>query len=179
MRVQSAKILWYSTKSKQNVAKCNSQFSTWPNSSFQVRISCTTFKPWKPWHANPRLRHLCSTLCCATYSPILFGKIESGVYIVQKSNLFLQPGGVVAICHPNGGQEGVIMGLSVGPPWACRRRVPSKPGVSSGNRSEDWVSWELQRKAAREAGNRAAITFRSGQWRDSVPERFVVNNSTG
>jgi hypothetical protein len=31
----------------------------------------------------------------------------------------------------------------------------------------------------REAGNRAAITFRSGQWRDSVPERLAVNNSTG
>ncbi|CAK9260228.1 unnamed protein product, partial [Sphagnum jensenii] len=66
------------------------------------------------------------------------------------------------------------MGLSVGPPWACRRRAPSKPGVSGGDRSEGWISRELQRKAAREAGNRAAITFRSGQWRDSVPERFVV-----
>ncbi|CAK9200900.1 unnamed protein product [Sphagnum troendelagicum] len=72
------------------------------------------------------------------------------------------------------------MGLSVGPPRACRRCVLSKSGVSVGDRSEDWVSRELQRKAAREAGNRAAITFRSGQWRDSVPERFVVNNnSTG
>ncbi len=128
---------------------------------------------------NPRLGHLCSTLCCATYSPILFGKIESGVYIVQKGDLPLQLGGVVAICHPSGGQEGEVMGLSVGPPWACRRCVPSKPGVSGGDRSEDGLSRELQRKAAREAGNRAAITFRSGQWRDSVPERFVVNNSTG
>ncbi len=128
---------------------------------------------------NPRLGHLCSTLCCATYSPILFGKMESGVYILQKSAFFLQLGGVVAICYPSGGQEGEVMGLFVGPPWACRRCVPSKPGVSGGDRSEDWLSRELQRKAAREAGNRAAITFRSGQWRDSVPERFVVNNSTG
>ncbi|CAK9210351.1 unnamed protein product [Sphagnum troendelagicum] len=71
------------------------------------------------------------------------------------------------------------MGLPVGPPWACRRRVLSKPRVASGVRSEDWVSWALQRKATREAGNRAAITFRSGQWRDSVSERFAVNNSAG
>ncbi len=85
----------------------------------------------------------------------------------------------MAICNPSRGQEGAVMGLPVGPPWACRRRVPSKLGVSGGDRSEDWVSWELQRKAAREAGNRAAITFRSGQWRDSVPECSVVNNSTG
>jgi len=32
----------------------------------------------------------------------------------------------------------------------------------------------LKRWATREAGNRAATTFRSGQWRDSVPERNAV-----
>jgi hypothetical protein len=73
----------------------------------------------------------------------------------------------------------VITGLPVGPPWACRRRVLSKPRVANGVWSEDWMSWALQRKATREAGNRAATTFRSGQWRDSVPERFPVNNSAG
>jgi hypothetical protein len=30
MRVQAAKVLWYLTKSKQNVAKCTLKFSTWP-----------------------------------------------------------------------------------------------------------------------------------------------------
>ncbi len=54
---------------------------------------------------NPRLGNLCSTLCCATYSPILFGKMESGVYILQKSNFFKQLGGVVAICNPSGGRK--------------------------------------------------------------------------
>ncbi len=54
---------------------------------------------------NPRLRHLCSTLCSATYSPILFGKMESGVYILQKSEFVLQLGGVVAICNPSGGRK--------------------------------------------------------------------------
>ncbi len=123
---------------------------------------------------NPRLRHLCSTLCCATYSPILFGKMESGVYILQKSKLVLQLGGVVAICNPSGGRKVRTWNCLWGHLWACGRCVPSKPGVSGGDRSEGWVSRELERKAAREAGNRAAITFRSGQWRDSVPERFVV-----
>ncbi len=33
------------------------------------------------------------------------------------------------------------------------------------------MSRALERGATREAGNRAAKTLRSGQWRDSVPER--------
>ncbi len=36
------------------------------------------------------------------------------------------------------------------------------------------MSRVLERGALREAGNRAAKTFRSGQWRDSVPERNLV-----
>jgi len=39
MRVEAAKVLWYLTKSKQNVAKCTSlQFSTWPTPLFRARI---------------------------------------------------------------------------------------------------------------------------------------------
>ncbi len=54
---------------------------------------------------NPRLGHLCPTLCCATYSPILFGNVESGVYILEKSIDVYQLGGVVAICNPSGGRK--------------------------------------------------------------------------
>ncbi len=178
MRVQAAKVLWYLTKSKQNVAKCTSQFSTWPTplfrSGFHVQHSSHEKHAMQSKAAIP----LFHTLLCYLFSHIVWQNREWGVYITEE-RLCLAAGWCSGHLLPKRGQEGVVMGLSVGPLWACRRRVQSKPGVSNGIWSEDRVSWELQRKATREAGNRAAITFRSGQWRDSVPERFVVNNSTG
>ncbi|CAM6012879.1 unnamed protein product [Sphagnum balticum] len=117
-----------------------------------------------------------SVLC---YSPILFGTIERGVYILRKITTISQLGGVVAICYPSGGRKVRSWDCL----WGHRGRVegasspstesPAASGRRTGRRGP------LQRKAMREAGNRAAITFRSGQWRDSVPERFAVNNSTG
>ncbi len=43
-----------------------------------------------------------SVLC---YSPILFGTIERGVYILRKCSPPWQLGGVVAICNPSGGRK--------------------------------------------------------------------------
>ncbi len=117
-----------------------------------------------------------SVLC---YSPILFGTIERGVYILRKSTLRSQLGGVVAICNPSGGRKVWSWDCL----WGHRGRVEgaSSPSPESPTASvrRTGCRGPLQRKAMREAGNRAAITFRSGQWRDSVPERFAVNNSTG
>ncbi len=96
------------------------------------------------------------------------------MYIQQKSGRPWQLGGVVAICNPSGGRKLRSWDCL----WGHRGRVEgaSRPSPESlaatGRRTGRRGS--LQRKAALEAGNRAAITFRSGQWRDSVPERFVV-----
>ncbi len=45
----------------------------------------------------------CMSVLC--YSPILFGSIERGVYILRKCPPPWQLGGVVAICNPSGGRK--------------------------------------------------------------------------
>lgn len=165
--------LWY-TKTPQNTKRTSRKPGSWI----------------KKWNATKRTREKnkenrqqiqtgAAWACCAMlFSHIVWLNRKRGVYITEEYTS-LTAGWCSGHLWPKRGQEIAVMGLSVGPPWACRRRVLSKPRVANGVLSEDWTLWALQRKATREAGNRAAITFRSGQWRDSVPERFAVNNSTG
>jgi hypothetical protein len=84
------------------------------------------------------------------------------VIIVAGSRILRQLGGVVAACDLSGGREVWTWGAGCGPSAACGCTAHSKLGVTSEVRSEDWATRVLERRAPREAGNRAAHTFRFG-----------------
>ena len=82
--------------------------------------------------------------------------------IVPGSSLVRQLGGVAAACYPSGGREVWTWGAGFGPQVTCGWPAHSKPGVTGEVRSEGRAAWVLERRAPREAGNRAAQTSRSG-----------------
>nr|PNR26710.1 hypothetical protein PHYPA_030191 [Physcomitrium patens] len=63
-----------------------------------------------------------------------------------------------------------MWGAGYGPAEGCGGPAHSKHGVASGTSSEGGVSRAMMRGAPRQAGNRAAFTPRSVQWRDNGPE---------
>ena len=84
------------------------------------------------------------------------------MFIVPGSHNLRQLGGVAAACYPSGGREVWTWGAGCGPPVTCGWPAHSKPGVTGEVRSEGRAARVLERRAPREAGNRAAHTSRFG-----------------
>ncbi|CAM6085686.1 unnamed protein product [Calypogeia fissa] len=88
-------------------------------------------------------------------------------------------GRVTAACNPSGSKRvrrwSSLEGRRAHVDGAPARRVESAAGAWS----EGQASQQLERRAKREAGNRAAITSRSIQSRDYVPECPLADNPLG
>ncbi|CAM6091832.1 unnamed protein product [Calypogeia fissa] len=106
-------------------------------------------------------------------------KRKTVAYISSDGELIYQLGRVTVACNPSGGRRlwrwSSLVGRRAHVDGAPARRVESIEGAWS----EGQAPQQLERRAKREAGNRAAITSRSTQSRDHVPECHLADNPQG